>query len=265
MTPPRPPAARNAAGRPAAARPGAAPLLVVCALAPERWALRGGDWTVSRETGEPAAEAMLIRTGMGPERARRSVSALLEGGSGGGRDYGALLITGFCAAVALGIHPGEAIVPEEVSHGGGASVEIASSGLLAGTLCASGLTVHTGRLHSAERVVHGAGARGRLRAAGVVGVDLETAAVLDAARQAAPGLPAAAMRIVVDTPGRELLRPGTVPNGIRAWHALRAAVPAFVAWHRALASPGDPPDRTPTPTAIPTPETLNRTLPQEAS
>lgn len=49
-----------------------APLLVLCALAPEEWALRGGDW--ANALGGPP---VLARTGMGPARAGRTLSTLL--------------------------------------------------------------------------------------------------------------------------------------------------------------------------------------------
>ncbi|MFJ6217121.1 1-hydroxy-2-methyl-2-butenyl 4-diphosphate reductase [Streptomyces sp. NPDC092296] len=233
-----------------------APLLVVCALGVERWALRGGDWTAPGGHSRAGGPAVLAATGMGPDRAGRSVSGLLAGGTDG---HSALLVTGFCAAVSPGIRPGDAVVADEVRDDEETSIEIPTSRLLADALRAHGLTVHTGRLHSADHVVRGAAARHRLHSGGATAVDMETAAVLAAARRAAPGLPVAAARIVVDTPEQELLRPGTVPSGVRAWRALRSAVPAFTAWHRALASQDSAPDRTHTS------ETTIRTLPQEAS
>lgn len=244
MSPSAPPGQADAAGGP---RP---PLLTLCALSAERWALRGGDWS-----GGPA---VLTATGMGAGRARASVTALLGGGEG---DYGALLATGFCAAAGRGIRPGDAVVASEVRDEGETSIEIPSSRLLAHLLRAQGLTVHTGVLHSADQVVRGAEARARLHAEGVTAIDMETAAVLDAARRAAPRLPLGAFRIVVDTPERELLRPGTIPSGVRAWRALRSAVPALTAWYRALAPVPGGAD----PVPVHPSETPIRTLPQEAS
>ncbi|MCD0485967.1 1-hydroxy-2-methyl-2-butenyl 4-diphosphate reductase [Streptacidiphilus sp. ASG 303] len=237
-----------AAAPPAVPRPAAAaPLLVVCALGAERWALRGGDWTAGRPAGDgvPAPGAVVAATGMGPDRARRVVTALLEAGGA----YGAVVATGFCAAAAPGTRPGDAFVAEEVRDGEGTAIEVPSSALLADALRARGLTVRTGVLHSADGVVHGAAARRALHEAGAAAVDMETAAVLDAVRRAAPGLPYATVRIVVDTPRHELLRPGTLTGGLRAWRALRSAVPALTAWHRT--APTDTPPL--------------RTLPQEAS
>jgi hypothetical protein len=79
---------------------------------------------------------------------------------------------------------------------------------------------------------------------------MEAAAVLAAAAELRPELPVAVLRVVVDTPERELLRPGTLPAGLRAWRTLRAVVPALTAWHRS---------------AAPATESLPSTLPQEAS
>ncbi|WP_377272358.1 1-hydroxy-2-methyl-2-butenyl 4-diphosphate reductase [Peterkaempfera sp. SMS 1(5)a] len=237
------------------ARPGP-PLLVACALGVERWALRGGDWSGGR--------AVLTATGMGPLRARKTVSALL---GDGGSAYGGLLAVGFCAAAGRGIRPGDAVVATGVRDEGECSIEIPSSGLLARLLRDQGMTVHTGLLHSADQVVRGAEARARLHTAGVTGIDMETAAVLSAARRGAPRLPFAAVRIVVDTPERELLRPGTVPGGVRAWRALRSTVPALTAWHRTLAGRPDTADQGARPhrnSAMPS-DTPTRTLPQEAS
>jgi hypothetical protein len=73
--------------------------------------------------------------------------------------------------------------------------------------------------------------RERLAADGAHGIDMESAAAL---RTAPPGLSAAVVRIVVDTPEHELLRPSTLTGGVRAWRALRAVAPAFSAWHRGL-------------------------------
>jgi hypothetical protein len=204
----------------------AGPLLVLCALRPERWALNRGHW------GAPqGVRAVLDTTGMGPDKARTTVSRLLSGPSG----YGSLLFTGFCAAAAPGTRPGDAIVASEVGDASETSIEIPTHGMLADALRTLGLTVHTGLLYSADHVVRGA-ERARLYAEGAIGIDMETAAALRAAREAHPGLPCAAVRIVVDTPEFELIRPGTVRSGARAWRALRSAVPAFTTWHHDITS-----------------------------
>ncbi|MFJ1706407.1 1-hydroxy-2-methyl-2-butenyl 4-diphosphate reductase [Kitasatospora sp. NPDC088346] len=222
------------------------PLLVLCALSPELWALRGGDWTGAR--GGPP---VLARTGMGRRRAGRSAARLLAG-----EGYGALVVAGFGASVASGVEPGEVIVADAVRDTDGRRFELDSAPALAEALRARGLTAHTGLHHTADRVVRGA-RRAELRSEGALAVDMEAAAVLAARAELRPGLPAAVLRIVVDTPERELIRPGTLPAGLRAWRALRAAVPALTAWQAA----GGP---YPAPTPLPS-HPQPSTLPQEAS
>ncbi|MDH6579707.1 1-hydroxy-2-methyl-2-butenyl 4-diphosphate reductase [Kitasatospora sp. MAP5-34] len=226
-----------------------APLLVVCALGPEVWALRGGDWT-----GAVGGSPVLARTGMGRARARRSVANLLA------RDgYGALVVAGFGAAVGPGVRPGDVIVADAVRDGEGGHHPLDSAAPLADALRACGLTTRLGLHHTADHVVRGFERRA-LYAQGALAVDMEAAAVLAARAELRPALPTAVLRVVVDTPERELLRPGTLPAGLHAWRALRAAVPALVAWHRhAVSVPSV------TPFTASAPEPQPSTLPQEAS
>ncbi|GAA1947288.1 1-hydroxy-2-methyl-2-butenyl 4-diphosphate reductase [Kitasatospora viridis] len=206
-----------------------APLLVLCALAPEAWALRGGDWS-----GAPGGPPVLVRTGMGPQKAGRTVSALLARGTPA---YGAVVLTGFCAAAAPGTTPGQVVVADRVHSASGRSTTTQQAEPLARSLRGLGLDVRIGALHSADHVVRGPERR-VLHRAGVTAVDMESAAVLE---RLPAGLPVAAVRVVVDTPEHELLRPGTLPGGLRAFRALRALVPALADWHRAvLAAPSDP-------------------------
>ncbi|MFJ9521693.1 1-hydroxy-2-methyl-2-butenyl 4-diphosphate reductase [Kitasatospora sp. NPDC101801] len=235
---PRKPAAGEFSFRtPELAAGAAAPLLVVCALGPEVWALRGGDW---------AAPPVLVRTGVGRVRARRVVCNLLS------RDgYGALVVAGFGAAVGPGVQPGDVIVADAVRSGEGEEWPLTSAEAMAAELVARGLTVHIGPHHTADRVVRGAERRA-LYATGALAVDMEAAAVLAARTRLRPALPTAVLRVVVDTPTRELLRPGTLPAGLHAWRTLRDAVPALTAWYRQAVT--DP---------IHAPQ--SSTLPQEAS
>lgn len=108
--------------------------------------------------------------------------------------------------------------------------------------------------HTADHVVRGLERRA-LHLQGALAVDMEAAAVLAALRERRPTLPAAVLRVVVDTPERELLRLGTLPAGVRAWRTLRAAVPALVDWYRQESRPGPADLNHPT----------SSTLPQEAS
>ncbi|MER6304082.1 hypothetical protein ABT247_31665, partial [Kitasatospora sp. NPDC001539] len=125
---------------------------------------------------------------------------------------------------------------------------------LARALKVHGLTAHTGVHHTADHVVRGIERRA-LHLQGALAVDMEAAAVLAALREVRPVLPVAVLRVVVDTPEHELLRPGTLPAGVRAWRTLRATVPALVDWYRQEPATGSADLNHPT----------SSTLPQEAS
>ncbi|WP_042437408.1 5'-methylthioadenosine/S-adenosylhomocysteine nucleosidase family protein [Streptacidiphilus albus] len=201
--------------------PGTGPLLLACALPAERWALsRGLPRTPSAGGG---ADARVLCTGMGPERSGRSVSRAWAQGACA---PGALLFTGFGAAAGPGISPGDVVVATEVRDAEGEPTALPPGGALIDALVRLGLTVHTGPLHTSARVVTGA-QRAALHRDGVLCVDMETASAL---RSLPPGTPAAAVRVVVDTPERELLRPSTLVHGLRAWRVLRAAAPVLAAW-----------------------------------
>ncbi|MFD0276324.1 1-hydroxy-2-methyl-2-butenyl 4-diphosphate reductase [Kitasatospora sp. NPDC127111] len=199
-----------------------APLLVLCALGPEVWALRGGDWR-----GAAGGPPVLVRTGVGRRRAAHAVRRLLTSAPGG---YGAVVVAGFGAAVAPGMTPGDVIVANGVRDAEGNLFPVDSGPELTRALRLRGLTAHSGVHHTADHVVRGLERRA-LHLQGALAVDMEAAAVLAALHELRPALPAAVLRVVVDTPEHELLRPGTLPAGVRAWRTLRATVPALVDWH----------------------------------
>ncbi|MGR4881086.1 1-hydroxy-2-methyl-2-butenyl 4-diphosphate reductase [Streptomyces sp. LARHCF249] len=205
------------------------PLLVACALRIEQTALR------SAGRGDHA----LLRTGMGPRAAERSVGRALERP---GMERAAVLATGFCAGLVPGMHPGDLVVAEETRDPHGVVV-CTGTLLLAEALAraAPGRTVHTGVLTGSDHVVRGQ-ERAQLRATGAVAVDMESAATLWAAtrgegRSSQDGRPVAAVRVIVDAPEHELVRIGTVRGGISAFRVLRAVLPAFYDWHRSLLLP----------------------------
>ncbi|MBQ0985847.1 1-hydroxy-2-methyl-2-butenyl 4-diphosphate reductase [Streptomyces sp. F63] len=211
---------------------GSRALLIACALGIERLALRGGD-----RNGAPGALTVL-RTGMGPRSAERAV---LRGLSRGGPHTAgtAVLATGFCAALAPGMRPGDLVVAAETRDGDG-SVPCTGTAVLAAALARHtrarpGTAVRTGPLAGTDHLVRGA-ERTRLHASGAIAADMESAAVLRTALAAGPR-PVAAVRVVVDTPERELARGGTVLGGISAFRVLRTVLPAFYEWHRSLPLP----------------------------
>ncbi len=235
------------------------PLLVVCALGIERLALRGGDRSAA------AGTMVLLRTGMGPPAAERSMERVLataaglgpEARPGGPRGYpsgpgptdgprqvrgpgpAAVIATGFCAVLAPGMHPGDLVVADQTRDHAG-STECTGTEVLASALAdlcrrpgrGPAPAVHTGPVAGTDHVVRGA-ERARLRATGAVAVDMESAATLRTAVRAGPR-PVAAVRVVVDAPEHELVRVGTLRRGISAFRVLRSILPAFCQWHRSL-------------------------------
>ncbi|AYN38409.1 1-hydroxy-2-methyl-2-butenyl 4-diphosphate reductase [Streptomyces dangxiongensis] len=209
------------------AAPVAAPLLIACALGIEHLALRTGD-----RSGADGP-VTVVRTGMGPRAAERSVTRHLGGPALAGA---AVLATGFCAGLAPGMHPGDLVVAEETRDPRG-TVPCAGTAALVEELVRRlpGRTVHTGPLTGSDHVVRGH-ERSDLLATGAIAVDMESAATLLAAVRAGPR-PTAAVRVVVDAPEHELVRIGTVRGGISAFRVLRSVLPALFEWHRSLPLP----------------------------
>ncbi|EST38412.1 hypothetical protein N566_07610, partial [Streptomycetaceae bacterium MP113-05] len=147
----------------------------------------------------------------------------------------AVVATGFCAGLLPGMRPGDLVLADETRdappHGTGCTA-CTGNAPLAGALAALG-TVYTGPIAGSARVVRGP-ARDALRGTGAIAVDMESAATLAAAVHGAPHRPVTAVRVVVDAPGHELLRIGTVRGGVSAFRVLRTLLPALLAWHRSL-------------------------------
>jgi uridine phosphorylase len=196
------------------------PLLVVCALRIERFALRRG----AARNG--ADHITVLRTGMGPKSAHRAVVKALHDPE---LHDAAVLTTGFCAGLAPGMRPGDVVVADDGHE------SAAFAAVLKATLADRGHTVHIGALAESDHVVRGA-ERAALAATGAIAVDMESAAMRRAALAEGAHRVAAA-RVVVDTPEYELVRVGTLRTGIIAFRVLRDLVPAFLEWHRTTALP----------------------------
>ncbi|ANB09720.1 1-hydroxy-2-methyl-2-butenyl 4-diphosphate reductase [Streptomyces ambofaciens] len=210
------------------AQTGPSPLLIACALGIEHLALRTGD------RGGAGGPVTVLRTGMGPRAAERSVTrALAEDPTLGDA---AVLATGFCAGLAPGMHPGDLVVAEE-TRDPRSTVACVGTDRLVKELARAlpRRTVHTGPLTGSDHVVRGP-ERADLLATGAIAVDMESAATLLSAVRAG-ARPVAAVRVVVDAPEHELVRIGTVRGGISAFRVLRSVLPAFFEWHRSLLLP----------------------------
>ncbi|MDT0608946.1 phosphorylase family protein [Streptomyces lancefieldiae] len=206
---------------------GPSPLLIACALGIEHLALRTGD------RGGAGGPVTVLRTGMGPKAAERSVARVLADPALGDA---VVLATGFCAGLAPGMHPGDLVVAEETRDPRGTVACVGTDRLVKELArAAPGRTLHTGPLTGSDHVVRGA-ERADLLATGAIAVDMESAAtLLSAVRVGAR--PVAAVRVVVDAPEHELVRIGTVRGGISAFRVLRSVLPAFFEWHRSLLLP----------------------------
>lgn len=207
------------------------PLLIACALGIERLALRRFGTAPEGASGP----VTVLRSGMGPEAAARAVAEALRDEPEEGRT--AVVATGFCAGLLPGMHPGDLVVADETCDAQGRT-ECVGTELLAEAMRPYG-TVHVGPLAGSPHVVHGR-ARAALHASTeAVAADMESAATLRTATAtaAARGRPVAAVRVVVDAPGHELIRLGTLRGGISAFRVLRGIPPAFLEWHRSLLLP----------------------------
>jgi 4-hydroxy-3-methylbut-2-enyl diphosphate reductase len=175
-------------------------------------------------------EALLIRsaargtrvhtTGMGPHRSRTAARALL------GAEGDAVLVLGFCGGLDEQSRPGEVVVAEEVSAApdeGDPSERISCPGApeLAAALARAGLRVRTGPVVSVSRLALGE-RRAQLRVGGAIAVDMESAWLA----AGAGGRPLAVVRVVLDSPTRELFRPWAAVSAVRAARVLRRVAAA---------------------------------------
>jgi 4-hydroxy-3-methylbut-2-enyl diphosphate reductase len=140
----------------------------------------------------------------------------------------AVAVAGFCGAVVPWLRAGDVVVAAEVR--GPDDVTSCDSLPLVEALAARGIErIHVGPLASVDHLVRGA-ERGVLAGEGVLAVDMESAWLAPAAA----GRPFAVLRVVLDTPAREIHRPlATLAGGLAGWRALRRAAPALAVWARA--------------------------------
>ena len=185
-------------------------LAVLAPLTVEALALRWG-----------LREARVVRTGVGPRRSQASALRLA------GSPDSALAVAGVCGGVDPELRPGDVIVASEL-QGGKGTHKLTNPEALVEALRALGTAAQLGPIRSEDHIVRQA-ERARLRAAGAIAVDMESRWLAEAAGDR----PFAVLRVVVDTPQRELLRPAAISNGIRALNTLRRIAPALEAWSKA--------------------------------
>jgi 4-hydroxy-3-methylbut-2-enyl diphosphate reductase len=172
--------------------------------------------------------ALVHKTGMGPHRSRLAAQEL------GTRDARALLVIGFCGGLDEASVPGEVIVAEKVYAApdeGHLEQEIRCdlAGPLLTRLTGLGMKVRTGRVVCVSRLALGE-RRSELHTGGAIAVDMESVWLAGGAG----GRPFGVVRVVLDSPSHELLRPQAVPGALRAARALRKVAAALHDW-----DPGD--------------------------
>jgi 4-hydroxy-3-methylbut-2-enyl diphosphate reductase len=182
-----------------------------------------------------APGARVYKTGMGPRRAREAAAALLS--EPGER----LLVVGFCGGLEDRSEPGEVIVAEEVlgdprllPSGQGHEQErrrCADPAELAAALSGRGLRIRRGAVVCVSRLVLGEQRR-ELHQGGPIAVDMESLWLA----AGAGSRPFDVVRVVLDSPSHELLRPAAALGALRAGQALRRVAAALRDW----APGGDP-------------------------
>ena len=190
--------------------PPAPGLLVVSALRLEGLALRRG-----------APGLALLRSGVGPGRARRAAEDLAR------HPARRIAVVGLCGALDPELSPGDVLIASRVSAEDvpARDIEPAEVASLEAALQAQGIPARVGPLLSTARLVHGA-ERETLRRAGAVAVDMESAWLAEGAGSR----PLALVRVVMDGPRHELLRPATAGNLLRGLAMLRRLAPALEDW-----------------------------------
>jgi 4-hydroxy-3-methylbut-2-en-1-yl diphosphate reductase len=171
-----------------------------------------------------ARGASILKTGMGPARAKAAAGTLE-------RERGrVLLVVGFCGGLDGESVPGEVIIPEEVyaATDEGHPDERVRCGLtpqLVTHLAGRGLKLRSGNIVCVSRLAVGE-RRAALHAGGAIGVDMESVWLA----AGAGGRPFGVVRVVLDSPSHELLRPQAAMGALRAVRALRRVAGALHEW-----------------------------------
>ena len=141
-----------------------------------------------------------------------------------------MLVLGFCGGLDESSVPGEVIVAEQVyaaadeNHAEQPILCDLATPLL-GRLTGLGMKVRTGRVVCVSKLALGE-RRAQLHAEGAIAVDMESVWLAAGAR----GRPFGVVRVVLDSPSHELMRPQAVGGALRAAIALRKVAGALHDW-----------------------------------
>jgi 4-hydroxy-3-methylbut-2-enyl diphosphate reductase len=198
------------------------PLTIAAPLRFEAWALRRG-----------ATRPRVVVTGMGRRRAIDGGRRLRELAYRDRRM--ALAIAGVGGGLRRDGEPGTVVVADEVRTADGSRppVSLPGASVVAAALRRRGLAVVVGPVVSSPRLVHGA-ARLDLAATGAVAVDMESAWLLDAIGTKNDPRRFAVVRVLVDTPTRELFSPAIVDHARQAARHLGVMGSVLEQWAAAL-------------------------------
>jgi 4-hydroxy-3-methylbut-2-enyl diphosphate reductase len=171
-----------------------------------------------------ARKAVVHKTGMGPRRSRAAVPQL------GADSASAMLVVGFCGGLDEGSVPGEVIVAEEVYAAPDEAhpeqpIRCGLVPQLVDRLTGRGMKVRVGRLVCVSKLALGE-RRTQLHEGGAIAVDMESVWLAAGARERPFGV----VRVVLDSPSHELMRPQAIGDAIRAALALRKVAGALHDW-----------------------------------
>ncbi len=171
-----------------------------------------------------ARGARVRKTGMGPRHAAAAALTLAQ------TPGDALLVLGFCGGLDAESVPGEVIVAESVCAAG----DEGHAPMRAACTDARGLTrwledrgmkVRSGEIVCVSKLALGE-RRAQLLATGALAVDMESVWLAPGAA----GRPFAVVRVVLDSPSHELMRPQATAGALRAARALRRVASALRDW-----------------------------------
>jgi 4-hydroxy-3-methylbut-2-enyl diphosphate reductase len=204
------------------------PLTILTPLSIEARAARAGLAAgVAKSTGPwdrtLADRVGVHRVGIGPRSATRAARLTRS-------DPSPVLVAGFCGALSDDLQPGDVVLASELRSPDPTTTTCPDPAILAGVLRRGGLRVHIGPIASSTRLVTGT-RRSELRESGALAVDMESAWLAAAINPE----PLVVLRVVLDTPRRELRRPWQTLGGVTvAYRSLRRACSLLGGWVPAL-------------------------------